>query len=187
MTCKNCGKSVPAGAKFCPSCGTKVEENAKSFCSACGKELNPGAQFCQGCGMKVGSRPASTAGGGTGRLLESMKLVSFYKGEPKIGVAQATGTLSIYDDRLEFKKQMGNALATATGLIGMAAAHGAIKKDPLAIYPINQISQLRVGKYGGVYNTLVVAMKDGSVVSFCPGVPASSAPQNIIDMLRPYM
>lgn len=189
--CKNCGQSVPDGAKFCGNCGARVqEEQGKSFCSACGAQLEAGAQFCPSCGTKVeaGTNSSSvTTSRGTGTLLTTWKMASLYEGEPKVGIAKATGPLSIYDDRLEFKKTMGNALGGAFGLIGMGIAQLQANKDPVLIYPLGQVAQLRVGKYGGVYNTLVVVMRYGTTVSFCPATPASAAPQNVIDSLSPYM
>lgn len=203
MNCTKCGQPLTESAKFCPSCGTRVEQQQSSvFCSACGTKLEPSAQFCPACGVRVGSSSGSTSGGTTGgmlggisrevvspsgRLLASLKMVSMYEGTPTVGIAKATGPLSIYDDRIEFKKTMGNALGGAFGLIGMAVAQNKVKNDPINIYPVSQIAELRVGKYGGVYNTLVVVMRDGTTVSFCPAIPGSSEPQNIINNLQQYL
>lgn len=49
--CPQCGAQVPANAKFCPSCGAKLGANV---CPNCGKELAPGAKFCPECGTKIG-------------------------------------------------------------------------------------------------------------------------------------
>ena len=51
MNCPHCNTTVPAGSKFCPSCGGSL---ASSFCSNCGSKLAPGAAFCSNCGTKVG-------------------------------------------------------------------------------------------------------------------------------------
>ena len=196
--CKNCGHSLPAGAKFCGNCGTPVStQQMESFCSICGAPLEPGAQFCSSCGTKVQYAPqheksstqlaSVTTRKGTGALITSWKLASLYKGEPTVGVAQATGTFSVYDDRLEFKKILGNSLGGTFGLVGMAVAKKKANEDPLLIYPLGQITQLRLGKYGGVYNTLVVVMRDGTKVSICPATPGSSAPQAVIDSLKAYL
>lgn len=50
--CPNCGASVPAGSKFCLSCGEKMVSNA-AFCPNCGRPLPAGAKFCSECGSKV--------------------------------------------------------------------------------------------------------------------------------------
>lgn len=197
MNCTKCGQSLVEGAKFCPYCGTRVEQQQNSaFCSVCGAKLEPSAKFCPACGVKVGqpAKPAEPAepavrstAAASGRLLTSLKMVSMYEGTPTVGLAKATGPLTIYDDRIEFKKTLGNALGGAFGLVGMAVAKNKVKNDPINIYPVSQIAELRVGKYSGVYNTLVVVMRDGTTVSFCPAIPGSSEPQNIINNLQPYL
>lgn len=49
--CATCGKTVQAGAKFCPECGAKMD--VKKFCTNCGNQLPAGAKFCSNCGTKV--------------------------------------------------------------------------------------------------------------------------------------
>ena len=44
---------VPAGAKFCPSCGTAMGAAAGAaslFCASCGTAVPAGGKFCPGCG-----------------------------------------------------------------------------------------------------------------------------------------
>lgn len=196
MICKSCGQEIPDSAKFCGHCGARAEiksaQPAKKFCTICGEKLDASEQFCHSCGTKVGgsdplppipSEPHISKAKSGGKLLTSLKMVSMYIGEPTVGVAKSTGTLSVYDDRLEYKKQIGNALT----LVGSIRAHVKIKEDPLIIMPLNQIVALRVGKYMGVYNTLAVSLCDGSTISFCPAVPASSEPQTIVALLSPYL
>lgn len=43
LHCNNCGAELASGTKFCPKCGTKVEEAQKMFCPQCGNEIMPGA------------------------------------------------------------------------------------------------------------------------------------------------
>lgn len=52
LHCMNCGAEIASGSKFCPKCGTKVEEAQKMFCSQCGNEIMPGAKFCTKCGAR---------------------------------------------------------------------------------------------------------------------------------------
>ena len=50
--CVSCGASLPAGAKFCMSCGTAQPQ--AMFCPECGTKLDAGAKFCMNCGKKLG-------------------------------------------------------------------------------------------------------------------------------------
>lgn len=52
LHCNNCGAELASGTKFCPKCGTKVEEAQKTFCPQCGNEIMPGAKFCTKCGAR---------------------------------------------------------------------------------------------------------------------------------------
>lgn len=51
--CPNCGTETK-GAKFCPECGAKIEPlaPAASVCPSCGAQTQ-GAKFCPECGTKV--------------------------------------------------------------------------------------------------------------------------------------
>ncbi len=49
--CSECGKGVPAGAKFCPACG---HAQAGGGCTGCGQPVPEGAKFCPSCGTKQG-------------------------------------------------------------------------------------------------------------------------------------
>lgn len=51
VTCAFCNASLPAGSKFCSSCGKELP--TKKFCTNCGQELAPDAKFCSSCGNKL--------------------------------------------------------------------------------------------------------------------------------------
>jgi membrane protease subunit (stomatin/prohibitin family) len=50
-SCPKCEAPLASNAKFCPSCGAKLNEEGK--CAHCGAKLTPGAKFCPECGEKV--------------------------------------------------------------------------------------------------------------------------------------
>jgi len=52
--CPNCKAEVPAGAKFCLECGTKIEAlgDDEMICPACGKKTHKG-KFCMECGAPL--------------------------------------------------------------------------------------------------------------------------------------
>ena len=49
--CPACKAAVPAGAKFCPSCGQKL--GGAAFCPECGAKIPAGSKFCPECGQKL--------------------------------------------------------------------------------------------------------------------------------------
>jgi adenylate cyclase len=57
ITCTVCATENPAGASFCMSCGSRLQER----CPSCGAEIQPGANFCGTCGTALA---ASDAGSG---------------------------------------------------------------------------------------------------------------------------
>jgi len=60
VNCPYCQTEISDDAKFCPHCGSDVEEKLKQekdllpkHCSNCGVELHEEAKFCAKCGQKV--------------------------------------------------------------------------------------------------------------------------------------
>ncbi|HSO23692.1 MAG TPA: SPFH domain-containing protein [Chondromyces sp.] len=49
--CAECGKPVPTGARFCPSCG---HPQGGGGCASCGQPVPDGSKFCPNCGAKQG-------------------------------------------------------------------------------------------------------------------------------------
>ena len=133
----------------------------KKICPNCGEEGAPDMLFCEYCGTRLtekrmpeqpAPRPVPTpqpvpvpqpvpepvpapqpVPAPRGRFLMELNLMSYYKGEPTLGIAKATGTVKIYDDRLEFHKKMGNSAASMFGAVGMLAAAKQAKKGPGAL------------------------------------------------------
>lgn len=54
LVCPGCGSTVPAGAKFCLQCGSKIEllKENEMLCPACGKKT-PKGKFCMECGAPL--------------------------------------------------------------------------------------------------------------------------------------
>jgi predicted amidophosphoribosyltransferase len=49
--CPSCHQELPSEAKFCFSCGAKLD--AKLSCPHCSAELIPGSKFCGECGKSI--------------------------------------------------------------------------------------------------------------------------------------
>ena len=91
VTCPSCGKSVPAGTKFCSYCGAPMEQTPVAaavpaepqvrgderkmgddkpqmcgewHCPNCGEVIEPGAKFCVKCGTRIdaGEQKSAEAG-----------------------------------------------------------------------------------------------------------------------------
>lgn len=52
MKCSKCNAEISDNAKFCPICGSKVEQESK--CPNCGAIVSNDAKFCTKCGAKIG-------------------------------------------------------------------------------------------------------------------------------------
>jgi membrane protease subunit (stomatin/prohibitin family) len=57
VPCPKCGSLVPAGVRFCPSCGAAMAGGpppaAGTPCPKCGQPVAPGAKFCPNCGATM--------------------------------------------------------------------------------------------------------------------------------------
>lgn len=65
--CRACGAQIPAGSKFCASCGAQVETPKRAMppqskCPKCRADIGTGMKFCPSCGAKTATeeKPAST-------------------------------------------------------------------------------------------------------------------------------
>ncbi|MGN0498105.1 MAG: zinc-ribbon domain-containing protein [Acutalibacteraceae bacterium] len=78
--CKNCGKQLREGNKFCMACGTPVQQyttnsntsvdsvettklsqnQSENICAVCGNAINQGLKFCPSCGAQIQHNVTST-------------------------------------------------------------------------------------------------------------------------------
>ena len=94
VICPSCGKSVPAGTKFCSYCGAPMEQtpvaaavpaepqvrggerqmDGERHCPNCGEVIEPGAKFCVKCGTRIDAgeqKPAETGDSGSSEIGDS--------------------------------------------------------------------------------------------------------------------
>ena len=71
MSCAACGMENPAGARFCMSCGAKLEHR----CPNCGTPAPPEARFCMSCGNRL-DQEARRRPPGPDRLPEERRQVT---------------------------------------------------------------------------------------------------------------
>ena len=200
MKCQYCGNEMSEGAKFCSLCGKKVIEAepapARRFCPSCGQEAEPGMLFCEYCGARLTdkARPAPAPGPrpelkprplSSGRFLMEAGMMSYYSGEPTVGIAKATGTLKIFDDRVEFHKKMGSSAGAMFGAVGMIIAANKMKQEgDLDIYRYRDVASVREGRYGGIYHTIVLVMKNGQVHSFAGTLNSGKIQEAVVQISR---
>lgn len=200
MKCQYCGNEMSEGAKFCSLCGKKVIEAepapAKRFCPSCGQEGKPDMLFCEYCGARLTdkARPAPAPGprpelkprpSSSGRFLMEAGMMSHYSGEPTVGIAKATGTLKIFDDRVEFHKKMGSSAGAMFGAVGMIIAANKMKQEgDLDIYRYRDVASVREGRYGGIYHTIVLVMKNGQVHSFAGTLNSGKIQEAVVQISR---
>lgn len=62
MKCCKCNSEIPSGAKFCPNCGNKIDENVlkqSRICVKCHTPIPAEALFCPNCGEPISSADIS--------------------------------------------------------------------------------------------------------------------------------
>ena len=93
--------------------------------------------------------------------LKALSMMSYYPGEPVVGIAKATGKLVICEDEIIFIKQLGNALGSNFGLAGMAIARKkAMNQGSTMRFRYDEIEMARAGQYMGMMPMLVLEMKN---------------------------
>ncbi len=175
MFCNKCGNQINEGEKFCTQCGEPVIQQVQELiCPVCNHKLEDGMIFCSQCGTKVGVSDfpytPENNGGNTNDFNgtpKTYRMISKYVGEPSVGISKATGSLLVYQDRLEFNKQLGNALGGVFGIAGLAVAAKKAKTDGNSdVFYYKDIKEAYVSKYMAVMPAVVIMLNDGQVFSF---------------------
>ena len=176
--CSSCGCENADGAFFCTNCGVRLEGGNPPV-QAAQVQPEPSNESMDGAKSENEENPSQQPVGEV--LLKPAVKMSFFEGQPALGIASANGDLKVYNDRVEFKTTLANALMTMFGGSGKSS-----KGEP-DIYRYQDIKQVRTGKYGVGYNTFVIEMKSGKVVSFVPPLPGSRVPEELRALIEPYI
>ena len=196
--CPACGAKTKAGANFCGSCGAPLKPAIKSKrvgkqphqnhsdnidtpytpldrskCPNCGTPYKGKETKCSLCGRKVRTMPT---------LPFKMNMISWYTGEKKLGIAQATGTMTIMEDRLEFRRRFGNSAALLTPYTAVYSAAKA-NKQPKDILWMRDIVDAKVGKYGTNLPSLILLMKNGDKHTFVAPIVSQVWKESMEDAL----
>lgn len=193
MFCSNCGKPISEDAKFCCNCGAPIQPIVAIHEPMPVVSENALAEEPLATEKIEASVPTTKTQATTSEIfipgteLGKFKLLDKYTGTSSLASNLGTGTLHVYDNGLQFTGVLGASVGSGwLGVVASAAINIAQAYDPNT-YPLEQIKELRVGKRLGVYNTLVISMKNGDTWSFCPALPGSPVPKQIIEILTPHM
>jgi len=175
MNCTNCNAVLPDDAKFCMKCGAKVIQPAfqprKAFdstvrpvklklCGTCNSQANGDEMYCRRCGSLLQERWL------TGKSLLVLDGASMYTNWTIVSHSKATGTLTIFEDKVYFEKKLGGSLGRAFGLVGYAIYQKKMKEDPIDEYPMAEIAEATQGKAILEGTLLTIRLKNGQSVQF---------------------
>lgn len=97
---------------------------------------------------------------------KTIYMASYYIGQPTVSVSKATGTLTIWEDRITFDKILGNSLANVS-MIGMVIARSkTLKEGKTMTFFYSDIQKVRETKYMGFQPMLTIETKNGETHSF---------------------
>lgn len=168
--CRACGIEYSYDRMFCEQCGQALVEEEKEVQEEQEKKREeqpkqppaPQEQIPKVEPDKINEQTENP------KLLKTIKAMSLYTGEPKISFSKATGTLNIYNDRLEFVKKLGNSAGAAMfGIVGAVVAANKAKKDgDVNTYYYKDLQAVRRGTYGGMLPGIVITLNSGEIYSF---------------------
>ena len=157
---------------LCPGCGSEMADN-QIFCIQCGLKLRPTPEPVPGL-QDASAGKAAIRLKQTGRLLQRIRMATRLSEEKDRKMINRVGTLSVYDDRIEFAPVSGGALLSRMRSQEAAQAE---------IIPLESIAALENGTHLGVYTSLVITEQDGRRIVFLPSLPSSKIMKDIIRML----
>lgn len=162
ITCKVCGKALAnSSVRFCPYCGSSTqEEKPVMVCPECAREYEDGFLYCEDCGRRLQPKQDTSRDS----VFEKLNGLSYYEGEPTFSAKGILGNLQISSKELVFKVLFAGPLGG-----GFLAAGKEIA------FEMSQVKSVCAGKYGSVFPTLVLEMKNGKKYTFASSVPGSSA------------
>ena len=178
MQCGNCGRPVGNFEKFCTGCGTPIRK--RKICPMCDHLDGENKVYCEKCGTLLKTLWLR------GERLSRVPRTSLYEGMPKMGIAKGTGELWICDDRLVFDNQLGDTMSDVFDAVGMAGSAQKAKKNLHWEFLYKNITNVQLGKYAGVFTSIVITLQDGKTYSFSGSV-SNDTIREAADLLRRYL
>lgn len=161
--CK-CGHNNPSDAVFCMNCGSRLIESPSASitgttCPDCGCTIgDPDAVFCYGCGKRLRAESQYDSGYQQSGYRTPLKVIKAEKhlGDKNIGIPEARGSLTIYEDALEFGKK---------SVIETVGASNQISKET-EIFSIKEIANCYSSQFAFLVTALVIEFRSGEVIKF---------------------
>ena len=186
MFCRYCGAQVPDDSRFCENCGAQLGAPAAvpggqgAYTRQTAGPAGQGGYAPQGYGQNgyrqgygqqesfVPNRGMGQAAASGALLMDAGKMTR-YNGKGAVGPVTGSGTLKVFDDRLEYAKTSGDQRGFMFGpIVGNLVMRNGIKNNPVDVYYFRDIAGVTSGKYAGLMTTLVLNLRDGKAVSFVP-------------------
>lgn len=185
MFCINCGAQLPEGSRFCNQCGAQLPAAGQAAPVQQPVYQQPVQPVYQ---QPVYQQPMyqQPMRQLTGAMVMEIGDMTMYEGEPKMGIYRAMGKMTLFDDRIEYKKTAGDGRASIISAAGQIWANQKVKKQAPVVYYLQDIAEVRTGKYM-MFTTLVLQFVDGTVLSFAPKNPGSKIALQAVSTIRQYM
>ena len=177
MYCRFCGAQIPDDSRFCENCGSQLGAPSgapggqSGYTRQAAAPAGQGGYAFQGYGQQENFAPNRGMGpaAASGALLMDAGKMTRYNGKGAVGPVTGSGTLTVFDDRLEYKKTTGDQRGFMFGpIVGNLVMRNGIKNNPVDVYYYRDITSVTSGKYAGLTPTLVLNLRDGKAVSFIP-------------------
>ena len=181
MFCTKCGYHAADDAKFCAKCGNQlyVEERSSSTYSQ-----PENRSVVSGMDMRKPIQPERRRSV-LGRQLKYLKNIAMYEGEKKIGISKASGNMTIYDNRIEYHKTMGNSGWSSLGLVGIAISAQRVKNEEPVVFKMKDIAEAMESKYMGAIPAFLIRLANGEKYTFS-GVISGSDIREAISYINRY-
>ena len=178
MHCGNCGRPIGNFAKFCTGCGTPIRK--RKVCPMCSYLDGVDKVYCAQCGTLLKTLWIR------GERLSRIPRMSLYEGMPKVGIAKGTGELILCDDRILFDNHLGDTMGDVYSAVGMSGSAEKAKRNLHWEFRYADIASILLGKYAGVFASIVLHGKDGRTYSFSGSV-SNDTIRNAAKLMNEYL
>ena len=103
-----------------------------------------------------------------------------------MGIAKGTGELILCDDRILFDNHLGDTMGDVYSAVGMSGSAEKAKRNLHWEFRYADIASIQLGKYAGVFASIVLHGKDGRTYSFSGSV-SNDTIRNAAKLMNEYL